>query len=647
MSDRIGELVAQVVADTAQFRTEMRALAQQVASNTAQINRQLGSIGKASNALNSTFRLLTRGLAAFGVALSLRAVANFAKNTLEMAENLHNLSIRLGISIEALSELQFVAKMTGVDFGGLSQSMQFMQRQLGQASSGNKAAQRAFESLGLSWQALAKMSPDQQLAAVADALNEVESNSLRTSRAIGIFGRSGAQMLQVTREGSAGLNQMGEEAKALGVIMTEQMVKDAKAAKDEIDKLTAAFVALAQQLVIMGAPAVTAFLSNLRREFFPTEAEAGIDKAQEELDGLKTRLSDARVELARYKAALATHPDSIEPRQHERLQELISAVNLLASEAFDAQIALENLQAAAGKGGGGVGGAGKIPSMLPMPWEEAAMREVPGADPSTFGSLKTIGMSAEAHGGKSLEDANKAFEENELLTTQLILDQLDIRRAAEEKYIADKMAREEMVANFQRSVQGDVISNAVSLLQTLGAEHRGAAIAALAIEKYFAIQRTLQQGRTAAAQILALGEVAYWQAQAQLGPLAGPSVGAAILTQSRAAAARVKTMSVASAALIGIEGAVQAAQLSRGGTEATRGTNANPLVTTPGSTVGATSGVVDRRRSVVTVQFQGPIYGWDDYIQNKVIEGIRDAVDGKDVVIIGPNSLQASLIGGD
>lgn len=43
----------------------------------------------------------------------------------------------------------------------------------------------------------------------------------------------------------------------------------------------------------------------------------------------------------------------------------------------------------------------------------------------------------------------------------------------------------------------------------------------------------------------------------------------------------------------------------------------------------------------LTVQFLGDFYGWDQYMQERVIGGIRDAVDNRDVTIIGNNSRQA------
>jgi len=48
----------------------------------------------------------------------------------------------------------------------------------------------------------------------------------------------------------------------------------------------------------------------------------------------------------------------------------------------------------------------------------------------------------------------------------------------------------------------------------------------------------------------------------------------------------------------------------------------------------------------VTVRFEGDFYGWDDYVREKVISGIREAVDGRDVVIFSGNSRQAREVMG-
>jgi len=45
--------------------------------------------------------------------------------------------------------------------------------------------------------------------------------------------------------------------------------------------------------------------------------------------------------------------------------------------------------------------------------------------------------------------------------------------------------------------------------------------------------------------------------------------------------------------------------------------------------------------STVQIIFQGDVNGWDNFIQEKVIDGIKDAVDNRDVVLISPGSRNA------
>lgn len=50
------------------------------------------------------------------------------------------------------------------------------------------------------------------------------------------------------------------------------------------------------------------------------------------------------------------------------------------------------------------------------------------------------------------------------------------------------------------------------------------------------------------------------------------------------------------------------------------------------------------RNNQVTININGDVNGWDDYIQSKIISGIQEAVDGKDLVLIGGGSRQGQII---
>jgi len=59
-----------------------------------------------------------------------------------------------------------------------------------------------------------------------------------------------------------------------------------------------------------------------------------------------------------------------------------------------------------------------------------------------------------------------------------------------------------------------------------------------------------------------------------------------------------------------------------------------------GNTPGQLPALPNEDRGSVTIQFIGDQYGWDEYMEEKVINGIRDAVDNRDVTIIGRSSRQ-------
>jgi hypothetical protein len=236
------------------------------------------------------------------------------------------------------------------------------------------------------------------------------------------------------------------------------------------------------------------------------------------------------------------------------------------------------------------------------------------------------------------EDLFQKMRDNEIANIEAVARAND---EANKKMI--ESAREAAMEEF--SVRETLMTNIAGLFAVLGEKHRGAAIAALAIEKALAIQQTLIQGQQAAAQVLAWGQVAAMRMLAALGPL-GVAPAAAIEAKAVAEAAAIKGMSIASAAIIGATGIAEALQISHGGSgsgASNFGSIANPVATTGSASNSAAQTVA--QRSAVQVIFQGDVFNFQDAVK-KIGAELRDLVDNKDVVIIGPGSRQSLLLGG-
>lgn len=135
-------------------------------------------------------------------------------------------------SAEALQELQYAAERSGVSTDQLNTALTAMVKNVGKAAKGTGEAKRALADLGLEAEALAKLSPDEQLYEIANAMKGVQSPTRRTALLMEIFGDAGARMAVLLDEGSEGMDQMRQEARELGHVLSDESLRDAEAFSD-------------------------------------------------------------------------------------------------------------------------------------------------------------------------------------------------------------------------------------------------------------------------------------------------------------------------------------------------------------------------------------------------------------------------------
>lgn len=173
----IGTLVVKMAADSAQMRSELD-----------RVKRDLKSTDNGISALTGNLKLLG-GIAA---GFSLTAIVSQA---LQAAGALNDTAIKTGISIEALQRLQFAAGLSGGSLEAVSGAVGRMQKALVTAGEGSKQAKEALDRLGLSTQQILSLSPDKQFEAVAAAIASIQDPAARTTAAMDLFGKSGAELV--------------------------------------------------------------------------------------------------------------------------------------------------------------------------------------------------------------------------------------------------------------------------------------------------------------------------------------------------------------------------------------------------------------------------------------------------------------------
>ena len=154
------------------------------------------TVKKFSNTTSSALKSLAGPLAAGAVIASFTSLI---KRTTDYGDKLQKLNLQLGVSVENLDKLKRVGELAGVSFEQITTAIRMMARNLNDASEGTGLAKDALLELGLSADKLLRMKPEKAFVEIANALNKVENPTKKAALAMDIYGRSGASIIQMSR----------------------------------------------------------------------------------------------------------------------------------------------------------------------------------------------------------------------------------------------------------------------------------------------------------------------------------------------------------------------------------------------------------------------------------------------------------------
>jgi len=160
-----------------------------------------------------------------------------AKAFSSMGDQVAKMAKRTGLSVEALSELRFVASQTGTEFESLEMGFRRMQRSIYDAGRGLSTAKDALADLGLRFEDLDGLSPEDQFKLLGEAISRIEDPTKKAAIAMTLFGRTGTNLLPMFARGAKGIEELQEEARRLGLTMSSEDAKAAEDFTDALDKL--------------------------------------------------------------------------------------------------------------------------------------------------------------------------------------------------------------------------------------------------------------------------------------------------------------------------------------------------------------------------------------------------------------------------
>ena len=224
------------------------------------------------------FNSLKRGLkgvtkAIFNMKTGLAAVAGVAglgliiRNSLQTIDKLGKLSRQVFISTEDLSAFRLAANLGGTSLEAFAKGARTMAVGINDfLVKGTGIAKEAFEQLGITAEDLRGTNGDlmAQFELVADALRNMKDGTDKTAIAYKLFGGRNIELLTAIERGTDGMQEMAEEAKRFGLVLSTDMVKAVEDANDSLTRTKFLFTGVANNLTIALAPAIETVSTNLR-----------------------------------------------------------------------------------------------------------------------------------------------------------------------------------------------------------------------------------------------------------------------------------------------------------------------------------------------------------------------------------------------
>lgn len=230
------------------------------------------------------------GLSAVGGAAKTAAIAITAATgafTAMVAINVSNID-RLGkvakttgFAAETLQKFQFAAEQSGITSDNAALALRRFARRLGEAQKGAGELLPALKKLGIQTRDNAGnlKSAEQVLFEFADGISKTENASAKLSLAFKAFDSEGAELVNVLRNGSAGLNEFFDEADRLGFVLNTKAIQGVEDFNDSFGKLKITVTGLSRQFTAALAPALDGVTTTLTEFILDTvEAQGGMEE---------------------------------------------------------------------------------------------------------------------------------------------------------------------------------------------------------------------------------------------------------------------------------------------------------------------------------------------------------------------------------
>lgn len=213
LGDVIARLAVSLSLNTAAFEKGSRKAKQEVTGLQGHMTKAAKAIGGA-----------LAGMLAWD---TVRAWGDATKAAIDFAGSLGETAQQLGVTTDELQEYRYVASQTGIEQAAMDKALQKTTRTLGELATPTKAQAAALKELGISAKSLEGLGTGDFIQLLGDKFKGLTAAQQAALGAQLGLGRGFQTLIPLLNEGAAGIAKMREEAHKLGIVISEEAIKNA------------------------------------------------------------------------------------------------------------------------------------------------------------------------------------------------------------------------------------------------------------------------------------------------------------------------------------------------------------------------------------------------------------------------------------
>jgi lambda family phage tail tape measure protein len=229
---------------------------------------RLGLLGSVLGKLGPAGLIAGASIAALGVGMTALVMP-----VARVGDEFFKLSQKTGVSVEALTALDYAAKLSDVTTEGLTKALQKLSVAMFDTQINGEEGSAALKALGVSaTDAHGQIRPTEAvLLDLAEKFARMPDGADKAALAVKLFGKEGLAIIPFLNQGREGISALMEEAQRLGLVMSEDVARASEIFNDNLTRLSAIFEGVQRQI---GA-AVIPILADFTEQVILARTETG------------------------------------------------------------------------------------------------------------------------------------------------------------------------------------------------------------------------------------------------------------------------------------------------------------------------------------------------------------------------------------